>query len=194
MKEIEIWTPIEGFERFELSNLGKVKNTNWKRTGKVVITEGSPDRGGYNTFHAWNGKEGKTFLIHRLVGEYYLPNPLNLPQINHRIEGPEGKKINRVIFNEDMTINYEKTTIEWCDPKYNSNYGTRIERVAKTQRNDIRKSKPVLQFTKTGEFVREWPSIKECGRNGFKRSAVWRCCAGKKKSYKGYLWKFKGED
>jgi hypothetical protein len=190
MEEIEIWTPIEGFERFELSNLGKVKNTNWRNTGKVVITEGSPDSKDYNIFTAWKGKERKNFKIHRLVGEYYLPNPLNLPQINHKIEGPEGKKINRVIFNEDMTINYEKTTIEWCDPKYNTNYGTRNERAGKTSTNG-KQSKPVLQFTLEGEFIQEWPSTNECGRNGFDQSAVSACCRGKYKTYKGYIWKYK---
>ncbi len=187
MREIEIWTQIEGFEKFELSNLGRVKNTNWNRTGKVVITEGSPNSGDYNTFTAQNGKEKKTLYIHRLVGEYYLPNPLNLPCINHKVEGPEGKKLNKVIYNEDMTINYDLTTIEWCDPTYNNNYGTHKERAAETQ------SKPVLQYTKDGEFVREWPSTAECGRNGFDQGNVAACCRGVKKSHKGYVWKYKGE-
>lgn len=190
MREIEIWTPIKGFERFELSNLGRVKNTSWRNTGRVVITEGYPDSYDYNVFTARNGKECKTFKIHRLVGEYYLPNPLNLPCINHRIEGPKGKKMNRVIFNEDMTINDEKTTIEWCDPKYNNNYGTRATRAGKTNTNG-KKSKQVLQFTLEGEFVREWPSTAECGRNGFDQRAVSDCCLGKRPYHKGYIWRYK---
>lgn len=192
MTEIEIWTPIEGFERFEISNLGKVKNTNWHNTGKVVITEGSPDSYDYNHFTAWNGKKEKTFKIHRLVGEYYLPNPLNLPQINHKIEGPEGKKINKVIFNKDMTINYDLTTIEWCDPTYNNNYGTHNVRVAEANTNGKR-SKQVQQFTLDGEFVQEWHSTAECGRNGFGQGNISKCCCGKLKSYKGFIWKYKGE-
>jgi hypothetical protein len=192
MTEIEIWTPVEGFERFELSNLGRVKNTNWHNTGKVVITEGSPNSNDYNTFHARNGEESKTFKIHRLVGEYYLPNPLNLPQINHKIEGPEGKKLNKVIYNEDMTINYDLTTIEWCDPTYNNNYGTRTERAAEANTNGKR-SKPVQQFTLDGEFVQEWHSTAECGRNGFDQGNISRCCRGLKKCYKGFIWKYKGE-
>ena len=191
MGEIEIWTPIEGFEKFELSNLGKVKNTNWHNTGKVVITEGSPDSKDYNIFTTWKGEKRKTFRIHRLVGEYYLPNPLNLPEINHKIEGPEGKKMNRVIFNEDMSINYDLTTIEWCDRNYNNNYGTRNERAGKTNTNG-KKSKPVLQFTLDGEFVREWPSIHEVGRNGFAQGNVSACCRGEYKTAYGYVWRYKG--
>ena len=49
-------------------------------------------------------------------------------------------------------------------------------------------SKKVLQFTLDGEFIREWPSTKECGRNGFSQSAVCSCCNGKKPQYKGFKW------
>ena len=49
-------------------------------------------------------------------------------------------------------------------------------------------SKKVLQFTLDGEFVREWPSVMETGRNGFSLSAVCECCNGKRKSHKGFKW------
>ena len=52
-------------------------------------------------------------------------------------------------------------------------------------------SKKVLQFTLTGEFIREWPSAAECGRNGFNASSVSACCTGKLKSHKGYIFQHK---
>ena len=52
-------------------------------------------------------------------------------------------------------------------------------------------SKKVLQFTLDGELIREWNSIKECGRNGFSQSAVCLCCQGKQKTHKGFVWKYK---
>ena len=52
-------------------------------------------------------------------------------------------------------------------------------------------SKKVLQFTLTGEFIREWPSAAECGRNGFDASSVSACCRGKLKSHKGYIFQYK---
>ena len=51
-------------------------------------------------------------------------------------------------------------------------------------------SKKVLQFTLDEEFVREWSSTKECGRNGFQQSAVCNCCQGKRKSHKGFIFKY----
>lgn len=49
-------------------------------------------------------------------------------------------------------------------------------------------SKKVLQFTLDGDFIREWPSLHECTRNGFQQSAVGRCCQGKQKSAYGFKW------
>ena len=51
-----------------------------------------------------------------------------------------------------------------------------------------KRSKKVLQFTLDGKFVREWPSIKECSRNGFSQGNISDCCQGKRKSHKGFKW------
>ena len=47
-------------------------------------------------------------------------------------------------------------------------------------------SKKVLQLSLSGELIREWPSTKECGRNGFDSSSVTKCCNGKQKTHKGF--------
>ena len=52
-------------------------------------------------------------------------------------------------------------------------------------------SKVILQFTRDGELIREWPSLSECTRNGFFQSSVCRCCQGKSTQYKGFVWKYK---
>ena len=90
-----------------------------------------------------------------------------------------------VIFNEDGTINEEKTTIEWVTPKENSNYATRNERISKALTNG-KKSKRVLQLSLSGELIREWESVNECGRNGFDSSVVAKCCNGERKTHKGF--------
>ena len=68
-------------------------------------------------------------------------------------------------------------------------------RKGKTMSEEVKKklSKKVLQFTLDGEFVREWPSTRECGRNGFDSGAVGKCCQGKLKQYKGFRWEYKKE-
>lgn len=86
--------------------------------------------------------------------------------------------------------NKEKTTIEWATYEENNNYATRNERIAKAKING-KLSKRVLQLSLDGELIREWPSTRECGRNGFCQVAVWACCNGKKPQYKGFKWEYK---
>lgn len=142
----EIWKPIKDLEGFEVSNQGNIKNI---RTGKIR----KPSDNGHGYLNIMLNK--KHFYIHRLVAETFLPNPDDLPQVNHKIEGDEGKKINIVYINEDGSVNKEKSTIEWCDGKYNHNYGTINQRISKAKING-KGSKPVLQFSKTGEFIRDF--------------------------------------
>ena len=180
--ETEIWrTPIDKgiiYENFKVSNLGRILNLNFGRTGKAKLMKLTKRKDGYLVVGLSKNEETDVILVHRLVAQTFLPNPENKPCINHKIEGKKGKKINMVIFNEDGTIDKERTTIEWVTYKENNDYGTRTERT----------SKRVLQFSLTGELIQEWPSIMECERNGFNRGHVSECCQGKRKSHKGFKW------
>ena len=52
-------------------------------------------------------------------------------------------------------------------------------------------SKKVLQFTKSGEFIKEWPSINEAAQQlGIAHSNICRCCNRKLKSAGGYIWEY----
>lgn len=193
MKYIEEWrTAIydgilyEGL--YKVSNLGRILSLNYRNTGRAELMN-PYDNKGYLQVELCKNGETKKCRVHRLVAETFLPNPENKPQVNHKIEGKEGKSINMVIFNEDGSINKEKSTIEWVTPKENNDYGTRKERAGKAISKALtngKKSKKVLQFTLDGELIREWPSTKECGRNGFNQRAVAACCRGERKTHKGF--------
>ena len=52
-------------------------------------------------------------------------------------------------------------------------------------------SKKILQFTKSGEFIREWPSMSEASRQlKINCGSIWRCCRGKLKSAGGFVWRY----
>ena len=175
---------------YKVSNLGRILSLNYKRTGKSKLRKPGDNGRGYLQVCLSKNGETKTCLVHRLVAEAFLENPENKPCINHKIEGDEGKKINMVIFNKDGTIDKERTTIEWATYEENINYETRTERAAKANTNGIR-SKRVLQFSLSGELIREWDSTQECGRNGFDQSCVCRCCNGEQKTHKGFRFMYK---
>lgn len=121
-----------------------------------------------------NGTQ-KNFQVHRLVALHFLPNPNNLPQVNHKDEN----KLNNNVEN-----------LEWCSHSYNVNFGTRNERISDKNTNGKR-SKKVYQYTLDGQFVREWESTSDCGRNGYNYGHVADCCRGERKTHKNFIWKYK---
>ena len=184
----EEWrTPIydgETYEGFEVSNWGRIKSLNYRRTGRAEVMNTCERKNGYLQVGLSKNKETKMCYVHRLVAETFLPNPEGKPCVNHKIEGKKGKTMNFVFFNEDGSVNEERTTIEWVTYEENNNYATRNERISKAH------SKRVLQLSLSGELIREWESTHECERNGFNKGAVSRCCNGKLPHYKGFLWMF----
>lgn len=124
-----------------------------------------------------NGKS-KSFSVHRLVAQAFIPNPDNKPCVNHKDENP---------------LNCNVENLEWVTQKENINYGTHNERVAKANTNGKR-SKPVVGIDpNTGKVVVEFPSTMEAGRNGYDYSSVAHCCRGERKTYKGLIWHYKDE-
>ena len=174
MEIIEQWRTAvydgETYEGFEVSNLGRIKSLNYRNTGKTELMEPSANTDGYFKVNLRKNGENKTCYVHRLVAQTFIPNPDNLPEVNH--------------IDEDKTNN-RVDNLEWKWHKDNINHGTHNERSAKAR------SKPVLQFSLTGDLIREWESTMECGRNGFNQGAVAACCRGKLLQYKGFYWMYK---
>ena len=110
---MEEWKKIPGYEGlYEVSNMGNVRNVRRNKLLRLSKTNNRYIR----VSLCKNGiKTGLT--VHRLVAEAFIPNPDNLPEVNHK---DEDKTNNRV------------ENLEWCDHKYNMNYGTRNIRAKET--------------------------------------------------------------
>ena len=168
---IETYKDIKNYEgKYQVSNLGQIMSLNYRNTGKHKLMSPVEDKDGYFRVCLYKDEKRKSFHIHRLVAEHFLPNPDNLPQVNHRDENKQNNSVDN---------------LEWCSNEYNVNYGKRNQKCAKAL------SKTVLQFSKSGEFIREWESINECRRNGFNQGNICKCCNGKLKSSFGYIWRYK---
>lgn len=185
MKE-EIWRDAVGYEGYyQVSNLGRVRSldryvNHWPHGEQLIksrLLKQNNDGRGYNVVTLCKNGTKTTHRVHRLVAEAFIPNPNAYPCINHK--------------DEDKTNNMADN-LEYCTVKYNSNYGTRNNRLGEKLTNRPDESKSVLQFTLDGEFVNEYPSMAEAQRQtGIDSGNISSCCRGDRyKSTGGYIWKY----
>ena len=174
----EYWKDVKGYEGlYQVSNLGNINGLNRVLKNNHVWKERilKPCKGSNRYLHVRLYKNGKvkTITVHRLVAEAFIPNPLNLPQVNHKDED----KTNNLVSN-----------LEWCDCKYNINYGRRNEKASKAMTNG-KKSKTVLQLRKDGSLVRIWPSASEVHKVlNYSQGHISECCRGERHLSYGYKW------
>lgn len=196
----EVWKEIEGYEGlYQVSTEGQVRSLNYNHTGKTKILQQDTSKRGYKRVRLCKNGKSKPYSVHRLVALAFIPNPNNLPQVNHKDEN----KTNNVAWN-----------LEWCTPAYNMNYGTRNKRSSEAKKGHIvtketrrkisttkkgkksanyDKGKPILMFTKQGEFIRRFDKgVPEANIYlGKPRNAtcIYNCIKGRSESSYGYKWK-----
>lgn len=182
---MEKWKTIAwGDGKYQVSACGNVRNN---KTGRLLTLH--LKKSGYYQVQLTAYGIKKFFLVHRLVAQAFIPNPNNLPSVNHK---DENKKNNFVWVNDDGTVDLEKSNLEWCTVAYNNSFGNRAQKSSTTQLNDKKKSIPICQFDKNGTFLKLWPSGAEIERQlGFDQGNISACCTGKLKTSYGYIWKKK---
>ena len=165
------WTPIEGYgDKYEVSKFGEVRNKNTGRILKQKI-----ERNGYVRVHLSDGKTAKSVLVHRIVATAFIPNPDNLPTVNH--------------IDEDKTNN-AVDNLEWCDMSYQNSYGN-----GAVSRNKA-KERSVWQLSMDGEPIKRWESIKEAASAlNARPSSIMCVCKGirRYKSTAGFKFKYAEE-
>lgn len=176
MKE-EIWKFVPGYDGlYMVSNLGRVKSLGNGKTHKTEqILRPCKVRGYLLAALCKDGKR-KRFLVHRLVWEAFN-GPI-----------PKGMQVNHINEKKDQN-NLENLSL--MTAKENTNWGTGIDRRAKTQSfimkgkrtyDENPNAKPILEYTLTGELIKEWDCIKTAADfYGAHYSTLWKCATGRYK-------------
>jgi hypothetical protein len=202
--ESEIWLPITGYDDYEISNKGRVKslsrekrNRQGKWIRKEVILKPGMNRLGYFMVSLYKDKKAKSKKLHRLIAEAFIPNPNNLPCVNHIDENKENNDIDN---------------LEWCTYSYNlmysgncskggmanANNSKNVERFTKWNKENKgwligsnASKKPVLQIL-NGVIIMEYSSAKDANTiTGINASHIGECCKGKAITAGGYNWAYK---
>lgn len=189
MEEKEIWRDVKDFEGlYQVSNLGRVRSLD-----KVVRR---PDggsypikgrimgqfelRGHYLQVHLSKDGKKKDMKVHRLVAMAFIPNPDNLPQINHKDYNRQNNRLEN---------------LEWCDAKYNSNYSACHRHKTLPRGKDNKLAKPIDMFDMQGNYKRSFYGAAEaCRETGIGFSAICSCLRNEQFSAGGHLWKLSSED
>lgn len=111
---------------------------------------------------------GKYYLVHRLVGMAWVPNPNGYPIINHK---------------DCRRDNNDADNLEWCDYRYNNTYADIREKIAKAL------GKKVAQYN-LGDIIQVYDSCHDVERQtGYNHSNISKACRTHK-PYAGYMWAY----
>jgi len=134
---MEAFLPITGFEGYYISNAGKVKSCR-KRNEVIMIPQLSKD--GYWCQNLWDGVSYHKKTIHRLVAEAFLPNPDNLPEVDHIDRDKNNNQVSNLRWASISQNRINRTSkvgptgerhIRW-NPKKPKGFGVTITRDRKT--------------------------------------------------------------
>lgn len=185
----EIWKDVVGFNGdYKVSNTGKIltvaygpKTCSVRHCKKSEIMKTSISRTGYERVHLFKQGKDLTRYVHRLVAEAFISNPDNLPQVNHK----DGNKLNNCVDN-----------LEWVTASQNQCHAIDLGLRASSpnlgkfgDKNPL--SKSFSQYDLNGNFIKQWKGISETAKTlGFSFSELSRCLNGRRKTCRGYIWKF----
>lgn len=152
MKDIKDYEGLYGID----------ENGVWSYRRKKYL-KSSPNSSGYPTLKLYKDGKGKTFFLHRLIAEYLIPNPDNLPQVDHIDGNP---------------LNYSPNNLRWVSVKENNN-------------NPIHKARCSTRKTKVCciELNQVFNSMTEAAQAfNISPSRISECCRGVCKTAGGYHW------
>lgn len=171
-QNIEYWKDIPNYEGlYQASTHGNIRSLNYKGSKVPKVLALRRDKHGYLDLLLCKKGIHKREKVHRLVAKTFIPNPDNYPQINHKDENPANNFV---------------SNLEWCDSKYNINYGNRAAKFSETRGCKI------IQCDLNGAPICEWRSIRYAAKClNLHDSNIHDVIIGKQQTCGGYIWKKK---
>lgn len=180
----EVWKDIDWVELsqdYQISNIGNIKN---KTTGKIL----KPYLCRYNYYAVTlRDKNHKvvTYRVHRLVAKAFIPNPDNLPEVDHINTIKIDNRVENLQWVTRVGNCNNPLSLKHLKEKMSDGRNYMCGRYGNLHHNSI----PVIQLDLGGNFIREWDCAADVERElGICASNIRNCCKGKLKSTGGYKW------
>ena len=173
----EIWKIVTVNKDYEVSSMGNVRSNKGGilRMLKPYGNKVKDNRGNYLSVTLSANGKGKRYSVHRLVAMAFIPNPNNLPQVNH-ING---------IRNDNRVGN-----LEWCNNSYNIWHSYNV------LGNDSASKQVICQYDKSGKFIKEWDSIEKASKMlGIHSGSIIDVCKRNRhrKLAGNFIWRYKDD-
>jgi hypothetical protein len=171
----EIWRLYPEFDFIEVSTLGRVRtldrvvsNGKGTRMEKGMILKQWLNKRGYLRVAFRKDSKLVNKPVHRLVAQTFIPNPDNLPQVNHKDCNPQNNSV---------------SNLEWCTPEYNIEYR---EKYGKSSAEVL--GCPVYAVNLDTLEISKFKSQREAGRAlGIVNQSINSVLKGRLKSTHGYV-------
>ena len=173
MKE-EQWKSVEEWEEYyEVSTWGRVRSKQYsKRHGTSGhLLKINYDRNGYGQVTFTTKGIRKTYYVHRLVANAFIPNPNGYTDVNHKDENSSNNHVDN---------------LEWISHKQNMNYGTQAERGAKTRKKRYNTNQVFIKVKHIDTGI-VYSSIRQAEKEtDYTGADIYDCCK------RGEHWEFIG--
>ena len=172
---------FRNYSKYEIHDDGRI----WSYKTKKFLKPATMKNGYQRVALSDNEGNIKTYLLHRVIYEAVTGEPI-----------PLGMQVNHIDENKE---NNARSNLNLMTPKQNTNWGSGIARRAKAMTNNQKLlksltnnkklSKKVGAF-KNNELIMSFPSLSEAGRQGFNIGTISVCCNCKRKTHKGFEWRY----
>ena len=161
---------------------------------KIIKLKTSFDKNGYVRVKLCKNGE-KSLLVHRLVAETFITDKFNFKSMPYEDKSSIDLKHLEINHKDENKQNNSVENLEWCTHAYNSNYGSRVDRIIPKTISKTRKK--VCQYSLDGELIKIWDGVNIASRElNIIQQNITRSCKNEKRTAGGYIWRYlqKGGD